>query len=826
MQNSNPREIALPSLIQKLKDIRSHGKEQVCFLIGAGASMSSGIPDAKTLATQWLDDLETLSPKGWDEWKEREQLDPNYLVKHYSSLAHKRFEYSNLNNALETIVDNAVPNVGHALLAGLVRQTSFNRVITANFDFLIEDALRQFTTARPLVLGHSELVTFANTNTARPVIFKVHNDLFLSSKTKTQALTALASNWDKPLNRLLAERALVVIGYGGHDESLQKWLKAIKDSNRKPIFWCYKDERPDFANDVLTANDYLIKINGFEELMYDYARYGIIDSDIIDEAAIVRNAKQSYQQISKQLKKIQDKASKIDSCLSETKSEFLNTMYGEDNWWNIQKKINKLENKKDKTKADVDNIDKMYLHGINQIPTSSELHSNYAVFLKKSKQDYANAERYYLKALELDAHNVNAHSNYALFLRNIKKDYANAERYFLKALELDPSDVNTHSNYALFLKNIKKDYAKAEKYYLKALELSPTLASLNGNYAVFLNDIKKDYDKAEKYYLKALELDPSDVNTHSNYALFLDDIKQDYDNAEKYYLKALDLDPNDVNTHSNYAVFLNDIKQDYKNAEKYYLKALELDANDANVHSNYALFLDDSKKDYDNAEKYYLKAFELDANDVNTHSNYALFLKNIKKDYDKAEKYYLKALELNPNLANINGNYAVFLDDIKRDYANAEKYYLKAVALDSNDVNTHSNYAVFLNDIKQDYDKAEKSYLKALELDESNANTHSNYAGFLQVHNTTLFTKQWQKAFELAQRDNIDELILKLWFYDVCQNFAETNQKARAEINRLLAEGVTSLDFDLTNNIQFAKARGCSNMQELEGFARRINGAE
>ena len=599
------------TLEQFARHFSEQKSERFCFILGAGASKSSGIPTGAELSLLWLREIEEdLDAVTFTEWLESEKIDKSNPAHHYSKIFSKRFEVSRQGglDCLEKVMRKSNPSCGYSFLAEIMAQGKHNVVITTNFDSLTEDALFIFTSKKPLVVGHSSLSEFINVQSTRPQVIKIHHDLFLSPKNTNSETEEMGGKLKSSLKEIFKHYTPVVIGYGGNDGGFMGLLQAGLSKGGR-LFWCLMETeeppRKDIEKLVISKNGHFVLIDDFDELMVFvgekmgfkllHERINIVAKDRTEEY------KKQFESVRKRIAEREDNLS-IKKAMSKIISRI-----GKSPW-----AFDLLAQQETDTKLK----EKIYKSGLDEFPKSYELMDSYANFLQCIKKDSDEAEKYYKKALELEPENATINGNYAIFLKNIKKDNDEAEKYYKKALELKPEDATINGNYAVFLLDIKKDSDAAEKYYKKALELKPEYATINGNYANFLTYIKKDSDEAEKYYKKALELESENATINGNYAIFLQHIKKDSDEAEKYYKKALKLKPEDATINSNYAIFLKDIKKDSNEAEKYYKKALELEPEDANINGNYALFLLQQRK-LKEAKEFIDKAFHY--NQIDEH---------------------------------------------------------------------------------------------------------------------------------------------------------------------------------------------------------------
>ncbi|MBP1680932.1 MAG: hypothetical protein H6Q35_1271 [Proteobacteria bacterium] len=475
---SKTKILTLNEFIQLFKDdSNSCSTSKYCFLLGAGASVPSGIPSANTLAKKWYEEISKFLDKDqFIQWQEAEKIDKDNLASSYSPIYERRFQANPANGyaEIQKQLENKEPSIGYAFFAKILAETPHRFVITTNFDSLIEDALFIYTKTKPLVCGHESLASYINVHGSRPTIVKIHRDVLLDPISDCSGTNDLKEQWQKALKPLLSAFNLVVIGYGGNDGSLMNYLKDLKE-DRKPIYWCVRDiyNINDDIKEALKDDDFFVKIDGFDELMVELSSAYNLK---IEKDEIVKNAQIRMQKFDEELKKfgkeVKEKADKSGEEISQAIKEVLPS------WFEY---VLKAEREKDPIKQN-----EIYKIGIQQLPNSAELSNHYAVFLK-----------------------------------NICKDYDGAEKYYKRSLELNPDEAMYNNNYGAFLHYIRKDYDGAEKYYKRSLELNPDEAVYNGNYGTFLQSIYKEYDKAIKHHKKALEFKPDHINININFAQLL-----------------------------------------------------------------------------------------------------------------------------------------------------------------------------------------------------------------------------------------------------------------------------------------------------------------
>ena len=463
MAETKTKQITQEQLFLAVKDADKKGSSvRYGFILGAGASVASGIPSGYKLASKWYKEIEeTIGEESLKVWTDTiDRFDVENIVASYTKIFKKRFEvdYHLGYQELQRYMDNATPSIGYSFLAQVLDKTANKFVITTNFDTMTEDALFGLGNAKPLVLGHEVLSKFINAaSPTRPTIIKIHRDFLFDPYNTDEHIKELDAQWQESLKPVLTENAMIVLGYGGNDESLMNYLKQI--DNRKPIYWCYREEYElsDKIKELLTEKDFIVQITSFDKFMLllnDKLGFdSFIDQEDIEKSAIVESARENAKNYSEQLESLaKENLSKDEQTAIKKFLPF---------WWDYELKVSDEE--------DIEKKDALYIEGLEAHPKSHELMGNYANLLFIIKKEYDKAEEYYKKALELDPNHTDYNGNYANFLSDIKKEYDKAEEYYKKALELDPNHANNNGNYAQFLL-IRGQREKAKESITKAFE--------------------------------------------------------------------------------------------------------------------------------------------------------------------------------------------------------------------------------------------------------------------------------------------------------------------------------------------------------------------
>lgn len=282
MSTHEPEEWSAEGLVDHFEHVhRTMQDMRFCFILGAGASVKSGIPAAGRLVARWLDELHRRHGRGRPlaEWATAEALEiPEFdyatATAFYSQVFARRFrQHPEQGYAdLEDIMQGKEPSFGYSVLARILAETRHKLVITTNFDNLVADALSIFTATSPLVCGHESLAPFIRVVPRRPVVVKIHRDLLMAPMNRAEEIGALQSPWREPLTRVFSTYTPIVVGYGGNDGSLMGFLKSLP-AGAIPggMFWCYWGPGGPPALEVrelvFQHGGVLVPIEGFDELM-------------------------------------------------------------------------------------------------------------------------------------------------------------------------------------------------------------------------------------------------------------------------------------------------------------------------------------------------------------------------------------------------------------------------------------------------------------------------------------------------------------------------------------------------------------------------------
>jgi Tfp pilus assembly protein PilF len=535
------KEMSAQEFVRRLKNLLDGTDNRFIFFLGAGCSISSGIPAAGPLTKDWLirlKKLQTGSEDNFEPWVK--DLLPEYSDENASLFYGKTIEKLFLTpderqKEIERLTENKDPGFGYVILAQLLSQGTYGRccntILTTNFDDLVADGLYLYNNKKPLVIVHDSLVSFVKVTRTRPLVIKLHGDARLAPRNTESETTALDEAVKRVLKSLLSESGLIFIGYGGNDQSIIDALEELGElSLPGGVYWVGNGIPTNKMGKWLKKRKAIwVKHRDFDELMVLILdEFGLDHPDKERFDRLLNNYFKTFEELKAKVddKPESDEKKIIEEAVEKAAKKFKDAR-------SVLIEVNKYV-RSDKTKAI-----QIFHEGINKFPDSALLLNNYALFLAYMLNDFDEAEKYFLRSIELEPNSIPFLLSYSIFIRIFRKDYEKVEKYILKALGIDPNNVFALTCYSTFLRDVLKLYDKSEDYILKALNLEPSNPYILNSYAIFLKEIKKDYDRAGQCYEKALNSKPIIYTILGNYAGLLL-ARGEYDKGKQLLNKAIE----------------------------------------------------------------------------------------------------------------------------------------------------------------------------------------------------------------------------------------------------------------------------------------------
>ncbi|MCK4512942.1 hypothetical protein KAW64_14450 [bacterium] len=502
------------------------------FILGAGASVASGIPSGRQLVDKWLAELQTrLGPDSEEAplptWATAERLgisgfDYERAEEFYPQVYERRFRDDPDEGFayLEAEMASKEPSFGYSVLAQLLSKTRHRVAITTNFDNLIADALSLYAKEHPLVCGHESLAGFVRSRMRRPLVAKVHRDLLLAPLNDPDGTAHLAAPWQQALLQLFKHCTPLFVGYGGNDGSLMGFLENLPEGTvLGRLLWCYWEQggTPSERVEELVVRHRgaVVPILGFDELMLELGErlgLGLVGDDILRWA---RERQQVYEkqvsQIRENLGRLAKSTTEPDEVRSAQQALAATIERGSGAWGSLIKAAS--EPNAERKRARFETLLKTF-------PDNYRTLLSYARFAESDLGDRELAENLYRRALEVAPSSNVVKLDVARFLAFSLRNYDEAESLLRTALEANPADTNLMTDLAIILLIAKGDISSAELLDRRALELKPDSHITLSNLAVVLGLYGTQHTEASQLFARSLE-ENNDPDTRSNYAALL-----------------------------------------------------------------------------------------------------------------------------------------------------------------------------------------------------------------------------------------------------------------------------------------------------------------
>ncbi len=245
-----------------------------CLLLGAGASVTSGVRSASEMIKEWRKEYHKIHGAK-QEYKQFIEKQPWYRQdEEYSFLFGELFDQpSQRRDYIELCLKKASPSWGYIYLVNLLRHKLFRTVFTTNFDDLINEACYRYSSSvRPTVVAHDSMIRNVRMLSQRPQVIKLHGDFhFDSIKNTMEELQSLETNMRDKVKDYANEFGLIVVGYSGRDKSIMDIIRLLLKNEsyfRHGVYWCHLASEPVSRNVSelsVFRNFHTVKIKGFDQ---------------------------------------------------------------------------------------------------------------------------------------------------------------------------------------------------------------------------------------------------------------------------------------------------------------------------------------------------------------------------------------------------------------------------------------------------------------------------------------------------------------------------------------------------------------------------------
>lgn len=420
---------------------RDWDSRSVAFLLGAGCSITSGVPDANQLARKWLYELRKNDPAVLPG------VTKENAAQNYFRVCDERWGKSgpsSLKIEISRFTQARNPGAGYIAFANILahpRPSSkaiLKTIITTNFDNLIEQAFQKYTNHFPVVIPDPTLVRFMekSEDVNSPVtILKIHGDSRYVFRNSEESTAKISDEVFENLRSRMRAGVLIVLGYAGNEkgiaqligdlvvsESIDKVFWVSTDPPGKPILSTFEGrpeclimvDHRDFDDFMLQWQERLsplsyapsslaemISFRHYDQLMWKLGLYG----------------KTNQKPISLNPARFHDYFSVF--------AEMSKHIYGVD--------------------ASVDVAEKALKHALDRYGTNVNLMVLAGSVFKSIIRNTSMYHDLVSSALELSPVHAGANAEMGVICRE-RKDLSGAIRHFRAAIENDPGDLNSHVN--------------------------------------------------------------------------------------------------------------------------------------------------------------------------------------------------------------------------------------------------------------------------------------------------------------------------------------------------------------------------------------------
>lgn len=286
-------------LDQFIRSVEISKTDYFSVLLGAGASVSSGIKSAGDCIWQWKRDIyttKTVSKRqgNFDDksdqvrqtiqkWLDTEGVyPPAASIEEYSFYIEKCYPIEeDRRKYFQRLCEKKEPSVGYKLICLLNELGTIKSVWTTNFDDLCRDAaIMTNNFAVDITLDSVDRI-IRPINSSELLLVKLHGDYkYGPLKNTNSELRTQDETFRTRLIEHLNDKHLIVTGYSGRDTSIMDTLKesySRKGSGR--LYWCGYGQvpSPEVAELIKHANDngrsaFYVPTDGFDKLMISLAK--------------------------------------------------------------------------------------------------------------------------------------------------------------------------------------------------------------------------------------------------------------------------------------------------------------------------------------------------------------------------------------------------------------------------------------------------------------------------------------------------------------------------------------------------------------------------
>lgn len=283
-----------------LRSLKQNIDNPHVLLLGAGASVESGIPSALDCIWDWKREIFLSQNSVFIEAYNNTKIDDvRYAIQNwldtqgmypganadteYSFYAEKAYPIADdRRKYFQHLVNGKKPSLGYHIISMLAEMGIIMSVWTTNFDGLMTKCANQYEVT-PIEITLESVDRIYRNETANELLcIALHGDYKYGELKNTESELDLQNDTlIRALRHELMNHDLIVLGYSGRDKSLMAALsESYQEQGSGKVFWCGYGQMPNdtvrtFIDTVNTSerSAYYIPTDGFDKTLYSIARH-------------------------------------------------------------------------------------------------------------------------------------------------------------------------------------------------------------------------------------------------------------------------------------------------------------------------------------------------------------------------------------------------------------------------------------------------------------------------------------------------------------------------------------------------------------------------
>gem|GEM_PF-6433047 len=744
-QDIMPREF-----VRRFQHTISRNDASFVWVIGAGCSVSSGIPDTNGLIRLWgeqLQYLETGQKENYKQWLRetfRSSLNDS-PDKTYKLIFRRLFRTpQDQQRELDRLMNEAKIGFGYATLAQIIGSPIWGKysgsVITTNFDDLLIDALYLYSNTRPQILSQNVVTRRTMLSYNNPRIFRItgssHDDSYDNSRfTRSQVPPDIA----RLMGSEFMKSGVIFIGCSGNDEVLSDFLDSLpSDAAPYGVYWI-SDKPPEeaFSGWVGNTNPIWVQTNDFDLVMY-YMRLelNLPEPDLLRAEQMLSFYKDQLRNLdivtksAPEIQDVDDKLTQEHTNIPCDNTEVYSAEYQKHHCPQQSATYyahDTVATDAQQTNSEVPSHDITNHKETPPADTYTEPEDNCSV-----------SDLLYIEEIEADIDSTMlTHTDSDLCVDDDEKSWISpkhktADQYQVtkhEASEISCSE-NENGNLSPSSNNSSADISQCGKENPVRVSPSHVIDSLPCPTSLVSSSM---YESGNSSYQTAINLWPEDPYLRLLYARFLLKGGMDYSSADTNYMKALQLSSNDNEILQEYIMFRMQYSQDFNTTEELIKQMFTNEVQSPLSLLIFSEFLLARKGDLEGARNSLSLAIEGNPTDERIGISYAQFLEYRSGKPQEAENQYNTILQQHPTSQKALAALCSFKMRNRHPHNDIEKIISTVEVDDIVDSDLYNCHASFMIQKKQ-FDIAEDLFIRGMKLPQSSPDLLNGYAIFLYSH--------------------------------------------------------------------------------------------